>query len=87
MYICELSSPYSKKTLTMKSMANKDGRKFGRKHFGELKSICIRNVMEIVKFVKTWQNAVIHQFHQNILPPMFFTVQYVLHDLMTIMLK
>ena len=34
---------------------NKDCRKFGRKNFGELKSICIGNVMEIVKIgKKTW---------------------------------
>ena len=33
-------------------MANKDCRKFGRENIGELKSICMRNVMEIVKFGK-----------------------------------
>ena len=40
--------------------------KFGGKHFGELKSICIENVMEIMKIgYKTWRNAVIHQTHRN----------------------
>ena len=35
------------------------------KNFGELKSICIGNVMEIVKIGdKTWQNAVICQIRQ-----------------------
>ena len=33
-------------------MANEDCRKFGGKNFGELKSICIGNVMEIVKISK-----------------------------------
>ena len=41
---------------------NKDFRKFGGKNFGELKSICIGNVMEIVKIgKKTWRIAVICQ--------------------------
>ena len=39
------------------------------KSFGELKSICKENVMEIIKISKkTWQNAVICQMHQS-----FFT--------------
>ena len=39
---------------------NKDCRKFDGKNIGELKSICIGNVMEIVKIgEKTWQIAVI----------------------------
>ena len=34
-------------------------KNFGGKKFGELKFICIGNVMEIVKIgEKTWQNAV-----------------------------
>ena len=33
-------------------MANKDCRKFGGKNFGELKSISIENVIEIVKIGK-----------------------------------
>ena len=37
---------------TVKTLANKDCRKFGRKNFDELKSICIGNVMEIVKIGK-----------------------------------
>ena len=53
-------------------MGNKDCRKFGRKNFGELKSISIGNVMEIVKIGdKTWQNAVILQIHQSFSLPMF----------------
>ena len=35
-----------------KSLANKGCRKFGRENFGELKSICMRNVMEILKIGK-----------------------------------
>ena len=50
-----------KKFGSKKNLANKDCRKFGRKSFGKLKSICIGNVMEIVKIdKKTWQNAAIH---------------------------
>ena len=37
---------------TVKTLANKDCRKFGGKIFGELKSICIGNVIEIVKICK-----------------------------------
>ena len=37
---------------TVKTLANKDCRKLGGKNFGDLKSICIRNVMEIVKIGK-----------------------------------
>ena len=47
--------------MAVKSLANKDCRKFCGKIFGELKSICIGNVMEIVKIAKTWWIAVIHQ--------------------------
>ena len=48
---------------------------FGGKNFGELKSICIGNVMEIVKIgEKSWQNAVICQIHQVFSPPLFFTI-------------
>ena len=32
-----------------KNLVNKDYRKFGRKNFGQLKSICKGNVMEIIK--------------------------------------
>ena len=36
-------------------LANNDCRKFGGKNFGNLKSICVGNVMEIVKIgEKTW---------------------------------
>ena len=42
--------PYSNKTLAVKKVwPNKDCRKFGGKNFGKLKSICIWNVMEIIK--------------------------------------
>ena len=50
------------KTLAVKNFGEKDCRKLGGKNFGELKSICIRNVMEIVKIGEnTWQNAVNQQ--------------------------
>ena len=52
-----------------KTLANKDCRKLDGKGFGELKSICVRSVMEIVKIgEKTWQIAVIHHICQS-----FFT--------------
>ena len=42
-------------TLAVKSLTNKDCRKFHRKIFGKLKCICIENVTEIVKIdKKTW---------------------------------
>ena len=47
-----LSKYHTVKTLAVKSVANKDCRKFGRKNFHELKSICIVNVMEIVNIGK-----------------------------------
>ena len=44
--------PYSKKTLAVKSLVNEGCRKFGGKNLRELKSICIGNVMELVKIGK-----------------------------------
>ena len=40
---------YSKKLGRQKSLVNIDDRKFGGKNVGELKSVCIGNVMKIVK--------------------------------------
>ena len=48
---------------TVKTSANKDCRKFGRKNFSELKSIFNGNVMEIVKI------------DENLGAPPLFTVQ------------
>ena len=63
--------PYSKKHWWSKTLVNKDCRKFGGKNFGKLKSICIGNVMEIVKIgKKTWRIAIIHQICQS-----FFTAK------------
>ena len=63
------------KTLVPKSLANKDCGKFIGKNFGELKSICIGNVLEIVrtgkKLVCKSQNL-----PKFFLLSMFFTVQY-----------
>ena len=44
--------PYRVKPLVVKSLVNKDRKKFGRKIFCELKSIFTRNVVEIVKIGK-----------------------------------
>ena len=56
---------------------NKDYRKFGGKDFGgELKSICIGNVMEIVKIdEKLGELLKFAKFTKVFLPPIFFTVR------------
>ena len=72
---------YSKQLWWQKSLAYRDSRKFGGKNFGELKSICIGNVKEIVKIgEKTWQIGVIHQILQSFLSINVFhcTVYYYL---------
>ena len=47
-----------------KSFGNKECRKFAGKYFGELKSICIGDVMEIVKNGKeTWSITVFCQIY------------------------
>ena len=60
------------------SLVNKDCRKFGGKNFSKLKSICIGNVMEIVKTgEKIWQITVIHQICQSIFTAnVFYCIQY-----------
>ena len=56
---------------------NKDCRKFGRKNFGKLKSICIGNDMEIVKIGKKLGNLLqFAKFTKFFLPLKYFTVQY-----------
>ena len=62
---------------TVKTLANKDCRKFGGKNFDELKSICIGNVMEIVKIGKKLGVMLYFaKFTKVFSPPMFFTVWY-----------
>ena len=45
------------KTLAVKSLVNKDCRKFGGKNFGKLKYICIGDVMDRVKIGKNLENC------------------------------
>ena len=80
--ICVCSCADCACTIIVKSFGSKKlwrirtGGSLVEKTFGNLKSICLGNVMEIVKIdEKTWQVVVIHQ---SFLPPMFFTVWYII---------
>ena len=47
-----LEATITVKALAVRSIANRDCRKFGRKNIGKLKPICMGNVMKIVKISK-----------------------------------